>query len=305
MYNSLFGLDVDPFRVNPDPRFLYFSESHREALATLIYAMRERKGFVVLTGEVGTGKTTVVNALLQNLETSVQTAYLFNTALSLEDFFVAIFDELGLERVEPFRKSVALSTLNQYLIDRLRKGQQTVLLIDEAQNLSAELLEEIRMLSNLETPQSKLLQIMLIGQPELVSKLKRPELRQLRQRVELFHAIQPLSGKETAGYVHERLIIAGHETGDVFNAAALRAVYKHTRGIPRVVNVLCDNAMLTAFSKRTVRISAHMVTEAARELGLTGSAGLSPLEPSGANGRKQGWFRRMFAWRRPAAEAGL
>lgn len=300
MYNSFFGFDVDPFRVNPDPRFLYFSENHREALATLIYAMRERKGFVCLSGEVGTGKTTVVNALLQNLESSVRTAYLFNSALSLEDFFSCVFDDFGLERVEPFKKSVALQALNQFLIERLKVGRQTVLLIDEAQNLSEELLEEIRMLSNLETPQSKLLQIVLIGQPELVAKLKQPSLRQLRQRIELFHEIRPLSARETSEYVRERLLIAGHETGDVFTAPALKVIYRHTRGIPRIINVLCDNALLAAFSKHSIRVSGQIAREAAEELGMAGEEFLPARE-----GVHNGWLRRLWPWRRAATEAGL
>jgi general secretion pathway protein A len=160
VYNAFFGFDADPFRVNPDPRFLYMSESHAEALATLVYAVQERKGFITLTGEVGTGKTTILNALLQKLGPSVQTAYIFNTSLGVGDLFAALFEELELEWQEPFRKTPALSRLNHHLIERLTQGLQTLLIVDEAQNLSDEMLEEIRMLSNLETPQSKLLQIM-------------------------------------------------------------------------------------------------------------------------------------------------
>jgi general secretion pathway protein A len=300
MYNAFFGFDSDPFRVNPDPRFLYFSESHREALAALVYAVRERKGFLVLTGEVGTSKTTVLNALTAKLGRGVQSAYLFNTVLTLEDFFAYLFDEFGLEKLEPFRKGVALHALNHFLIDRLRNGLQTLLLIDEAQNLPLELLEEIRMLSNLETPQSKLLNIALVGQPELMNKLRRPELRQLRQRVELFHVIRPLSPRETGEYVRERLTIAGHETGDLFSGAALRAVHAQTRGSPRMINVLCDNALLGAFARQTQRVSAALVEEAARELGLADSA------PNGLPlATRDGWLRRLWPRRRMATEAGL
>lgn len=301
MYNAFFGLDSDPFRVNPDPRFLYFSESHREALSALVYAVRERKGFIVLTGEVGTGKTTVLNALIAKLGSSVQTAYLFNTALTLEDFFAYLFDELGLEKVEPFRKGVALHALNQFLIDRLRGGLQTLLLIDEAQNLPLDLLEEIRMLSNLETPQSKLLNIALVGQPELMSKLRRPELRQLRQRVELFHTIRPLGPRETAEYVRERLTIAGHESGELFTASALRAIHARTRGVPRMINVLCDNALLGAFAAQTQRVSAGLVEEAAHELGLADGAS----NGDGHAERRDGWLRRLWPRRREATEAGF
>lgn len=296
MYNEFFRLHADPFRVNPDPRFLFLSESHQEALATLVYAVRERKGFIVLTGEVGTGKTTILNALLGKLEPGVQVAYLFNTSLETEDFFALLLEELGLEPIEPFRKSAALRRLNAHLIDRLREGEQTLLLVDEAQNLSVELLEEIRMLSNLETPQSKLLQIVLVGQPELAAKLERPELRQLRQRVELRHVIRPLNGVEMSSYVRERLVTAGHATGDVFTYSALCAVHEHSRGIPRVANVLCDNAMLLAFARGSQMVSAQMVQEAAKDLGLMGSR--SHAEARTVRREKpqapRGWLRRWW-----------
>ncbi len=295
MYNSFFGLDSDPFRVNPDPRFLYLSESHREALATLIYSIQERKGFLALTGEVGTGKTTLLNAMLTKLDPGVQAAYLFNTVLGVEDFFTYLFDELDLPRVEPFRKSVALHQLNAHLIDRLGRGLQTLLIIDEAHNLSVELLEEIRLLSNLETPQSKLLQIVLVGQPELDEKLNRPDLRQLRQRLELRYRIRRLSLDETAEYVRERLLIAGHESGELFTRTALRGVHRYTGGIPRMVNVLCDNALLGAFSRESLRVSGAMVKEAARELGFASAAELENGDPAG----EPGWFRRWWRGEAP------
>ena len=307
MYNAFFGFDLDPFRVNPDPRFLYFSESHREALATLVYAVQERKGFIVLTGEVGTGKTTVLNAMLQKVGSEVQTAYLFNTKLSVQDFFSYLFDELEIERMEPYTKSEALHRLNHHLIDRLRKGHQTLLIIDEAQNLSNELLEEIRMLSNLETPQSKLLQIVLVGQPELDAKLSKPELRQLRQRVELRHSIRALGPQETAAYVRERLLIAGHDTGEVFTPAALKAVHARSSGIPRIINVLCDNALLIAFGQQALRIAASMIDEAARDLGLDSPIVMSASQPArpARPAQRTGLLRRIWSRGRAAAELGL
>lgn len=306
MYNGFFGFDVDPFRVSPDPRFLYFSESHREALATLVYAVQDRKGFIVLAGEVGTGKTTVVNALMQKLDRKVRSAYLFNSALSLEDFFAYVFADLGIEPVEPFRKATALHRLNHFLIDRLRQGQQTLLLVDEAQNLSAELLEEIRMLSNLETPQSKLIQIILVGQPELADKLERPELRQLRQRIELRHTIRSLTPDEVAEYVKERLLIAGHESGDVFGAQALRAVARYSQGIPRVINVLCDNALLIAFARESIRVSGAMVDEAAADMGLQAAPVRPPVNGSERNSpRRVGFLRRLWPFGRAATELGI
>ena len=307
MYNGHFGFDTEPFRVTPDPRFLYLSDSHREALASLVYTVQERKGFVVLTGEVGTGKTTVLNALLRKLHPGVQTAYIFNTMLTVPDFFTYLFEELEIEPVVPFQKSTALARLNRYLIERLKQGLQTLLLIDEAQNLSPELLEEVRMLSNLETPQSKLLHIVLVGQPELGDKLRRPDLRQLRQRVELWSEIVPLTLASTGEYVRERLLIAGHETGEIFTKQALRAVYQYARGIPRVINVLCDNALLTAFSQRSLRVSAKMVDESAHELGLGDSQ--VPIRGVGADLvvekeglKKEGWLRRI--WPKPAELSG-
>ena len=300
VYNPFFGLDSDPFRVNPDPRFLYFSESHREALATLIYTVKQRKGFIVMTGEVGTGKTTVLNALIRKIDANVETAYLFNTALTVQDFFSCLFDELGIEPVEPFQKGRALRRLNEYLIDRLKRGLQTLLIVDEAQNLSVELLEEIRMLSNLETPQSKLIQIMLVGQPELAAKLARPELRQLRQRVELSHRIRTLSADDVAEYVKERLMIAGHDTGEVFSSRALKEVHRYTGGIPRVVNVLCDNSLISAFAKQSLSVSREMVDEAAAEMGLVNSEPVvaeSAPAPNRVGGRAPAtrWWRRMLS----------
>jgi general secretion pathway protein A len=304
MYNAFFGFDADPFRVNPDPRFLYFSESHREALATLIYAVQERKGFIVLTGEVGTGKTTVVNAMLHKLGPDVQTAYVFNTMLSVPDFFSYVFEELELDGMDRYSKSEVLHRLNEHLINRLRRGQQTLLVIDEAQNLSNELLEEIRMLSNLETPNSKLIQIVLVGQPELDRKLGQPELRQLRQRVELRHPIRPLLADETAAYVRERMLIAGHDTGDVFASSALRAVHRYSDGIPRVINVLCDNALLIAFGQQSLRVTTGMVQGAAGDLGLERAPAPAPVVAA-RPARRGGWLRWLWPRRRTAAGIGL
>ena len=191
-----------------------------------------------------------------------------------------VFEELEIEPIEPFRKVAALRRLNAHLIERLRMGLQTLLIIDEAQNLSDELLEEIRMLSNLETPQSKLLQIVLVGQPELAAKLEQSELRQLRQRVELRHEITPLDARGTGLYVRERLLIAGHSNGEIFTNSALRDIHSYSCGIPRVINVLCDNALLTAFARQSLRVSSQMVRSAADDVGLR--AGERPRDAAAA-----------------------
>jgi general secretion pathway protein A len=308
VYNRYFGFERDPFRVNPDPGFLFMSEGHAEALATLIYAVQERKGFITLVGEVGTGKTTILNALLQKVGPTVQTAFLFNTALEVEDLFAALFEELELEPVVPFRKSAAVSRLNRYLIDRLERGLQTLLVVDEAQNLTEAMLEEIRMLSNLETPQSKLLQIMLVGQPELGEKLALPQLRQLRQRVELRHVIRPLHAQETSSYLQERQLVAGHPRGDVFTVAAERAIFRFSRGIPRVINVLCDNALIVAFSRQSEHVSAQMVEAAARDLGLEDGALDLPVARADAGAKREsrpGLLRRLWRRRAPHAASEL
>ena len=302
MYKKFFGLKENPFNVNPDPRYLYLTPNTQEALACLTYGIETRKGFIMLTGEVGTGKTTILNALLHKLGPLVQTAYIFNTSLTVEDLFAALFEELELDWQDPFRKTAALSRLNKYLIERMTNGLQTLLIVDEAQNLSDAMLEEIRMLSNLETPQSKLLQIMLVGQPELADKLSQPGLRQLRQRVELRHAIRPLRADETAAYVRERLLVAGHPKGDLFAGSAERAVHRFARGIPRVVNVLCDNALIAAFAREQTKVSAQLVELSAAELGLSANPGDPHFVRERGNPESKaraGWLRRL--WRRGGA----
>jgi general secretion pathway protein A len=267
MYQEYYGLVRSPFEMTPDPAFLYLGEAHREGLATLVYGVQSRKGFVLLTGEVGTGKTTLLHALLAQLEGETLPAFVFNPRLEPLDFFRVLFDEYGIDR--PCRtKAEFLLALNHFLIDRLRKDQATLLIVDEAQNLSAEMLEEIRLLSNLETPTSKLIQIMLVGQPELWEKLSRPELRQLRQRIVLRHRLRPFDAGETASYVEERLRLAGHTGKPLFDRSALRALHELTGGIPRLVNVVCDGALLLGFARNKPVLGAAEVREVARDLEL-------------------------------------
>jgi general secretion pathway protein A len=298
MYLAHFGLARAPFEMTPDPGFLYLSEPHREGLATLVYAVRERKGFVMLTGEVGTGKTTLLHALLARLDSECAAAFIFNPRLEPLDFFRLLFDEFGLESPGP-SKADHLIALNRFLIARLERNLTTLLIVDEAQNLSADMLEEIRLLSNLETPRSKLLQILLVGQPELAEKLARPELRQLRQRIVLRHELRPFDEQETAEYVEERLRLAGHTGGGIFKGSAVRTLWELTGGVPRLVNVVCDSALLLGFAKGWTQLGRGAILEVARDLDLT-----APRRPGVAGGPQPtprwlpfGLFRKRSAGR--------
>jgi len=268
MYQRFFGLRESPFNVNPDPRYLFLTNQIQEALAGLTYGIQNRKGFILLTGEVGTGKTTLLNRLLDWLHGQrVATAYIFNSRLDVNhlfDFIMADF-EIPCESQE---KSQVLLRLNQWLLERYRAGETAVLIVDEAQNLSPEVLEEIRLLTNLETSTEKLLQIVLTGQPELEEKLKIPSLRQLRQRITLRCRTAPLSLAETFGYVAERLRIAGANGEPVFSKEAIETVHQYSRGIPRVVNLLCEHSMINAYVDSLRPIPAHLVEEVAREFQL-------------------------------------
>ena len=256
-----------PFEMTPDPAFLYLGEAHREGLATLVYGIRSGKGFVMLTGEVGTGKTTLLHALLGQLESTTSWAFIFNPRLEPLDFFHMLFSELGIEG-HCETKSDYLLRLNDFLIERLERNEPTVLIVDEAQNLSPEMLEEIRLLSNLETPRSKLIQIMLVGQPELKEMLARPELRQLRQRIALRHHLRPFDERETGDYVDERLRRAGYEGKSIFKRNAIRELYAMTGGTPRLINVVCDGALLLGYSRDQATLDGADIREVAHDLEL-------------------------------------
>jgi general secretion pathway protein A len=286
MYRQYYGFLRSPFEMTPDPAFLYLGEAHREGLATLVYGVKARKGFVLLTGEVGTGKTTLLHALLAQLEASTTAAFLFNPRLDPLDFFRVLFDEYGIEE-KCSTKAEYLLALNRFLIERLEKGLPTLLIVDEAQGLSAEMLEEIRLLSNLETPTSKLIQIMLVGQPELNEMLARPELRQLRQRIMLRHHLRPFDEKESVAYVEERMRLAGYTGEGVFDRGALREVYAVTGGIPRLLNIVCDGAMLLGYSRELPVIGRAQVREVAQDLALPAVSenGTPPAEAPPRNRR--------------------
>ncbi len=267
MYLEYYGLVKAPFEMTPDPSFLFLGEAHREGLATLIYGVTSGKGFVMLTGEVGTGKTTLVHSLLGQLDSQTRSAFIFNPRLEPLDFFHMLFEELDIE-AKGRTKADYLLSLNAFLIERLERDEKTLLIVDEAQNLSTEMLEEIRLLSNLETPRSKLIQIMLVGQPELKQMLDRPELRQLRQRIALRHHLRPFDQSETADYVEDRLRKAGFTGRRLFKRSALREIYAFTRGTPRLINSVCDSALLLGFARRKNLLDASVIREVASDLEL-------------------------------------
>jgi general secretion pathway protein A len=295
MYHEHFGLVRSPFEMTPDPAFLVLGDTHREGLATLVYAVRSRKGFVLLTGEVGTGKTTLLHALLAQLERDAASAFIFNPRLGPLDFFRMVFEEFGIEEKCETKASYLLA-LNRFLIERLERDLPTLLIVDEAQNLSPEMLEEIRLLSNLETPSSKLLQIMLVGQPELADLLARPELRQLRQRIVLRHRLRPFTEQETHHYVDERLRLAGYTGKALFKNAALRELFRVTGGVPRLINVVCDGALLLGYGRDLATLDADAIREVARDLEL-----IERPEPGSIAEAEAGSKRGLFAWLRRAS----
>ena len=266
MYESSFGLKEMPFQMSPDPRYFYASAKHMDALNHMVYAIDERRGFVVITGEIGSGKTTLSRVLFQKLDPRTRTAIIRNTHLSAKDLIAATLDELEISCKPWTTKTQMIGLLNEFLVDQLRDDNNVVLLIDEAQNLKPAVLEEVRMLSNLETETEKLIQIILMGQPELKGKLWLRELTQLRQRVTLHYHLGALDADETAGYITHRLQVAGANGTPIFQPAALAQVYRHTKGVPRLVNGLCDRALLTGYVNETRTISADIINEVVREL---------------------------------------
>ncbi len=267
MYKEFFGLKAAPFNTNPDPRFLFVTQHTREALACLSYGVKVRKGFILLTGEVGTGKTTLLNFLLGWLrQQRISTAFVFNPRLSVMEFFDFVTADFGLA-CDSQHKGKMLSQLNHWLLERYRAGEGAALIIDEAHDLSTEMLEEVRLLTNLETATAKLLQIVLSGQPELEEKLKKPELRQLRQRITLRCRTYPLTRDETASYITRRLQIAGNREA-VFEPAAVDAICGFSLGIPRVINLLCEHALINAFVDQCKVVRRELIEEVAREFEL-------------------------------------
>ena len=266
MYEAFFGLKEKPFRMTPDTRYFYPSAKHTDALNHMVYAIEERRGFVVITGEIGSGKTTLSRVLFQKLDPRTKTAIVRNTHLTAKDLIASTLDELEIPYRPEHTKTQMIGKLNEFLIDQLREDNNVVLLIDEAQNLKPSVLEEVRMLSNLETETEKLIQIILMGQPELKSKLWLKELTQLRQRVTLHYHLGPLDAGETAAYVTHRIHVAGANGTPVFAQAALAHIYEYTKGVPRLINGLCDRALLTGYVNEAKLITREIIDEASREL---------------------------------------
>jgi len=291
MYEDYYGFVEKPFSLTPDPRYLYRSESHANAFDLLQYGIRRREGFIVVTGDIGTGKTTLCRALLDQLDRRTFTALVLNPFISeddllrliLQDFGVVSREEMKRGRLAAVSRQALIETLNEFLLSLLPLRAKALLIIDEAQNLPRPILEFIRMLSNLETDKEKLLQIVMVGQLNLKDVLRSPELRQLDQRVSIRYELRPLAAEETAAYVAHRLTIAGGGALVSFTPKALQSVYKYSGGIPRVINLLCDRALLAAYSERAIRVTPDMVRKGA------GSLDLAP--PRGS----------MFAWLREQA----
>ncbi|HTP70373.1 MAG TPA: AAA family ATPase [Dongiaceae bacterium] len=278
MYKSFFGLKENPFNVNPDPRYLLLTKQIEEALTGLMYGIQTRKGFITLTGEVGTGKTTLVNRLLDWLHhRRARTAFLFNSRMNSSQLFDFILAEFEIH-CDSKSKSQQLMKLNHWLLDRYRAGETVVLIIDEAQNLTFPVLEEIRLLTNLETATEKLLQIVLSGQPELEEKLKLPELRQLRQRIMLRCKTSPLTKEQTHEYIEERLRIAGASSTPIFSKAAMDMVHLYSLGVPRVVNLLCEHSLVNGFVDQQRPVGPKIVEDVAREFQLDE---VEPIAPHG------------------------
>jgi general secretion pathway protein A len=268
MYKPFFGLTANPFNPNPDPRFLFLTKEVEEVLSGLMYGIESRKGFVMLTGEVGTGKTTLLNRFLDGLHRrQIRTAFLFNSRMNTQQLFDYVLAEFEIA-CESREKSLQIIKLNQWLLERYAAGETVVLIVDEAQNLSKSVLEEIRLLSNMETSSDKLLQIVLSGQSELEEKVRLPELRQLRQRITLRCKTAPLKREQTRAYIAERLRIAGANNEPIFTPESEDVIHSFSGGIPRLVNLLCEHSLISAYAQQQRPIVPNTVVEVAREFEL-------------------------------------
>jgi len=265
LYEKFYGFTNRPFNLTPDSSFFYPSQKHEEALNRLLVAISQRNGFAVITGEIGSGKTTVCRALLNKLDPTTKVALILNTHLGKKELLTTILEDLGIE-YKSSSKTYLLIALNNYLLEEASKEINVVLIIDEAQNLTPSVLEEIRMLSNLETENEKLLQIILIGQPELRRKLAHPKLEQFSQRIVVYYHLEPLDRQETEAYIKHRIKIAGCQNEDLFSPGAVEEVYKYSKGIPRLINLVCHNALINGLVYDSKQITNGVVNEAIQEL---------------------------------------
>ena len=265
MYLKFYGLKEKPFSVTADPNFLYLSKKHREAICHMQYGIQERMGFLEITGEIGAGKTTVCKALLNQLDQRTKTAFILNGNLSEVQLLQAIAEDFGIQ-VKGKNKITILNELNKFLLEQLEHKNNVVLIIDEAQNLKISLLEQVRLLSNLETEKEKLLQIILVGQPELREKLASKELKQLRQRIAIRYHIAPLSKHEVEGYVSHRLNMAGCDNGNIFHKDAIEEIFKFSGGIPRLINIACDKSLLAGYAADKKTIDSATVKKCVKEI---------------------------------------
>ena len=279
MYTAFYGLREKPFSLTPNPRFLYLTDAHKEALAHLLYGLEEGEGFIVLSGEVGTGKTTLCRSLLERIEAETELAILFNPSENAQELLQSINEEFGLS-VEGLSRRQLLSSLNRFLLECNSQGRRVVLIIDESQNLSLGTLEQVRLLSNLETAANKLIQIILLGQPELDEKLDSNELRQLRQRVSVRWRLEPMDAKETGRYIQHRLDVASDSPRPILTPGAMSEIHRRTGGVPRLVNALADRTLLAGFAAGRVRLGPRWVRQAAREIPGVRHSG-SSMAPSG------------------------
>ncbi len=266
MYKKFYGFKEKPFDITPDPRFVYLSETHKEALAHLRYAIREGKGFSVVTGEVGTGKTTLVHTLLNKMDGTVRTAYIFNPVMGPEDFLNYICEDLGLKSDGVRSHGQNLALLHNFLLNCYTQNERVFLIIDEAQSLDTRLLEEVRLLTNLETSTNKLLHVILLGQPELNKTLSDERFRALKQRVTIRYNLSSLNLVDTKEYILHRLKKAGARNLSVFDESAIKKIYTYSKGIPRVINIVCDNALITGFSQDRSRIGKPIIEEVIKDL---------------------------------------
>lgn len=265
MYEKYYGFTSKPFNMTPDSDYFFASSKHEEALNRLLFAISERNGFAVITGEIGSGKTTVCRTLLSKLDPTTKVALVLNTHLNKKELLTTMLDDLGIE-YRSTSKTHLLSALNKFLIEQTSRDVNVVLIIDEAQNLTPSVLEEVRMLSNLETEKEKLVQIILIGQPELRQKLLHPKLEQFSQRIVLYYHLEPLDRGETEAYIKFRLKKSGNDTADIFSWDAIEEIYRYSNGIPRLINLACHNALISGLVYETKEISSEIARDAIREL---------------------------------------